>query len=73
MDHARYFGQRIKHGLNYSLADNTFVLLVNYAFENGVWDNSTYVFGPTDILPIGYGTFVDVLLPIEDDYLDAQQ
>jgi hypothetical protein len=72
MDYASYFGQRIKYGLNYSFADNTFVLLVNHAIENGVWDERTYVFRLADILPIGYGTFVDVLLPINNSELDLQ-
>jgi len=71
MDYVRYFSPKIRRGLNFSIADNTFVLLVNYAFDNGAWDKSTYVFGPIDILPVGYGTFVDVLLPIENDDLDT--
>jgi hypothetical protein len=71
MDYASYFGRRIKYGVNYSLADNTFVLLVNNALDNGDSDENTYVFRPVDILPIGYGTFVDVLLPIEDNDLNA--
>lgn len=72
LEYVGHFRMNIRRGSNYSLTDNTFVLFLNFAFDKGVADTSTYTFRPVDILPIGYGTYVDLLLPINNSELNLQ-